>query len=196
MLRWVLLSTLCVFSVANIKDCNTNSVFRPTALGVSPDPPIPGKPVDLTLIFDNTGPEINDGTISTSLIINGLPFPTISEPLCDIARCPITPGSNNQSTSVTWPQVSGNIKSQITWNDVNGQPLLCLNMNFKVPSGNFWNIFGVVKNLYYKNKGEVYTIYHSLKTMAEKNNLRGILNTIVKGPDDNVESDVDSGSTF
>jgi hypothetical protein len=177
-LKTLTFCALFVNTFATIKDCNTNSLFRPTTLKVSPDPPVPGQPVYLTIIFDNTGPEIIDGTVITTLNINGMPLPIDNKPLCDSTKCPIITGSNDRSTQTTWPQVTGAIKSRVVWADTNNNQLLCIDTSFKVPSSNFWSILDNAKELYHKNKQEIKTLYSSLKSLAEKNNLRGMLDEI------------------
>jgi len=187
-LKFITICTLFVSTFATIKDCNTNSVFRPTTLKVSPDPPVPGQPVYLTLIFDNPGPEIIDGTVITTLNINGMPLPVDNKPLCDSTKCPIINGSNDKSTQTNWPQVTGAIKSRVVWTDNNNNQLLCIDTSFKIPTSNFWNILDNAKMLYHKNKQEIKTLYSSLKSLAEKNNLRGMLDEIFSKETDEKEN--------
>ena len=187
--RFFALSALFVSSFASIKDCDTSSIFRPTTLAAYPDPPIPGQPVKLTLIFDNPGPQIDDGTVTTTLSVNFLPFAPTTQPLCDNTKCPILTGSNDRSTETTWPDVTGIVKSRITWNGPNNEQLLCIDTTFKVPVNNFWNIFSTAKYLYYKNKQEVNTLYTTLKTLAEKNNLRGIINDMLSSTSEDDQLD-------
>jgi hypothetical protein len=173
--------SLLTTGFATIKDCNPESIFRPTQLTVYPDPPIPGQPVKLTLIFDNTGPKINDGTVTTTLSINSMPFSPSTQTLCDNTKCPIVSGSNNRSTENIWPNVNGIVKSKITWTGPNNEQLLCINTVFKIPSSNFWDIFSSIKKLYHDNKNEIKLLFSSLNAFADRNNLRGILG------DDNTE---------
>jgi len=187
-LKFITLCTLFVSTFATIKDCNTNSVFRPTTLKVSPDPPVPGQPVYLTLIFDNPGPEINDGTVITTLNINGMPISVDNKPLCDSTKCPIINGSNDKSTQTNWPQVTGAIKSRVVWTDNNNNQLLCIDTSFKISNSNFWNVLDNAKMLYHKNKEEIKTLYSSLKSLAEKNNLRGMLDEIYSKETDEKEN--------
>jgi hypothetical protein len=146
MLKLLALFTLFSNSLAVIKDCDPSSVFRPTQLALSPDPPIPGKPVRLTLIFDNTGPEITDGTVSTSLSVNYIPVSPSSGPLCENTACPIVPGANDRSTETTFPSVTGLIHSKVTWKGPQGQSLLCIDTSFKV--ANAWNPFNLLNGLF------------------------------------------------
>ncbi len=131
-------AALLIPSYATITDCNPSSIFRPTQLSVSPDPPIPGKPFNVILIFNNTGSEITSGTVTTTISLNGLPLPTSKESLCESTICPIGPGSNDRSAEYTWPSsVSGSIKSEINWTGPSGESLLCIKSVFKIPGS--WN---------------------------------------------------------
>lgn len=146
LLKLITLCTLAIGSFATIKDCDSSSVFRPTQLALSPDPPVPGKPVRLTLIFDNTASEITDGTVSTSISVNYIPLSPSSGPLCENTACPIIPGSNDRSTETTFPSVTGLIRSKVTWTGPQGQSLLCIDTSFKV--ANAWNPFNLLDNLF------------------------------------------------
>lgn len=148
MLKLLTLFTLFVSSFATIKDCDPSSIFRPSQLALSPDPPVPGKPVRLTLIFDNTGPEITQGTVSTSISVNYIPFSPSSVPLCENTACPIVPGSNDRSTETIFPSVTGIIHSKVTWVGPQGESLLCIDSSLKVASG--WNPFNVLNGLFDK----------------------------------------------
>jgi len=130
MIRAVLLG--CVgLATATIIDSDTSSVFRPTVLGLTPDPPVPDQPVYLSLIFDNPGVDVTDGTVTTLINVNGLPY-SDSKPLCEDTACPIVTGSNNRSAVSTWPSVTGKILSTIKWTGVNGESLLCIQTSVKV----------------------------------------------------------------
>jgi hypothetical protein len=125
------LLSLIAITTAGVTDCDTASVFRPTQLGISPTAPAPGDAVTLTVIFNNPGPDISDGQVTTTLVLNGLPFSPTKQPLCENTQCPIAVGENNRSTTSTWPDVTGNVRSRITWKSVEGVSLLCLDMNVK-----------------------------------------------------------------
>jgi hypothetical protein len=139
MMRLLTLFTLLFVSNAAISDCNPSSIFRPLELSVTPDPPVPGQPIYLTLIFDNTGPDVNDGTVTTTLSVNSIPFSPSTEELCVNTKCPIVSGKNDRSTQNVWPTgVYGLVKSRITWSDANNEHLLCIDTAFKVPAANWW----------------------------------------------------------
>jgi hypothetical protein len=120
-------------SYAAIADCATTSVFRPTVLSLSPDPPVRGQPIHMTVQFENTGGEITSGTVITALTLNGLPFSPSTESLCQNTACPIIIGFNDRSTESTWPDtVSGKVISRSTWLSDNNEVLLCVETTIKV----------------------------------------------------------------
>jgi hypothetical protein len=118
---------------ASITDCDTSSVFRPTKLALDPATPVRGQPVTMTVLFDNPGPVITDGTVTTSVTLNYIPFQPSVEALCTNTACPLMTGSNDRSTSSTWPDtVSGSVVTTSRWTGVNGQSLLCLKTSVRV----------------------------------------------------------------
>jgi hypothetical protein len=119
---------------ASIKDCGAGqTVFQLTELALIPDPPIRGKPVEMKVVFNNTGAEIADGSVTTTLSLNFIPFQPSTEPLCENTICPIVEGFNDRSTSSVWPDtVSGTVSSKITWLGPNSENLLCIQFNTKV----------------------------------------------------------------
>jgi hypothetical protein len=146
-----LLSVISLFSffasgLSVVKDCDSTSVFRPTQLALSPDPPVPGKPVRLTLVFDNTGPEITDGVVTTSASVNYIPMAPSTGPLCENTACPIVPGANDRSTETIFPSVTGLIRSKVVWKGMAGQSLLCIDTSFKV--ANAFNPFNLLNGLF------------------------------------------------
>jgi hypothetical protein len=119
---------------ASIKDCGAGqTVFQLTELSMNPDPPVRGKPVDMKVIFNNPGGEVSDGTVTSTISLNFIPFQPSTEPLCKNTVCPITEGLNDRSTSSVWPDtVSGAVSSKITWVGPNSENLLCIQFNTKV----------------------------------------------------------------
>ena len=114
-----------------IVDCG--SKFEFTALALDPEPPVPGSPVLMTVQFTNPGPEINAGTVTSSLTLNGLPFSPTMEELCVNTQCPIIQGYNDRSAKSDWPAgVSGKIVSRIVWDDVDNTQLLCIEITEKI----------------------------------------------------------------
>jgi len=135
-----LLTALLTFAAAigSVTDCNTASIFRPTMLALTPDPPVVGAPVLMTVLFDNPGPAISGtgGIVTTSVTLNGLPFAPTSEDLCQNTACPFVQGANDRSTSSTWPDARGKIVSKSVWTSVEGETLLCVLTTVKVGSSN------------------------------------------------------------
>jgi len=131
-----LVSLLSVFALAtaSIKDCSSGtSVLQLTDLALSPDPPVLGQPLDMTVKFNNPGEEIVDGTVTTSVTLNFIPFQPTVEALCTNTQCPLVSGANDRSTNSVWPDnVSGSIVSKIEWTAVDGTQLLCIQINAKV----------------------------------------------------------------
>jgi len=109
---------------ATISDCDTTSVFQSTSMTFSPDPPSPGQQVDIALVFTNTGPEVAEGLVYTSLNVNGLPLQQI-DALCGQTVCPIYPGAQERRNSTIWPDVTGKIVSQVQWVGAANESLLC-----------------------------------------------------------------------
>jgi len=132
-----MLRLLAVIVTANavIKDCDPASVFRPTELGLLPETPVAGQPVRMTVKFDNPGPVVTDGTATTTLTYNFLPFSPTVEPLCANTACPLAEGPNDRSATTTWPTgLSGTLVSKSQWTGAEGQSLLCVQTTVKVGS--------------------------------------------------------------
>ena len=127
-LRTLFVAAAAVFASATVTDCSTHSIFRPTELAMSPDPPVPGQLVSLTVKFDNPGPTVTAGTSDTTIVLNGLPVASKHEELCVNTWCPIETGPNDRSTNMTWPSdhISGKLVTQNVWVDEDGTSLLCV----------------------------------------------------------------------
>lgn len=127
-------------TTATVTDCNSHSIFRPTELAMTPDPPIPGQLVSLTVKFDNPGPTVTAGTSDTTIVLNGLPVASKHEDLCINTWCPISTGANDRSTNMTWPTdpISGKLVTQNVWIDETGQSLMCVKIT---------NVFASQNNL-------------------------------------------------
>lgn len=132
-MRIIFLFMLFSSVISSITDCgSTNGLFQITKLGLTPDPPIIGKDVDLTLFFENPESDISEGIVETHVSINGIPYPPSTEDLCKSTTCPIIKGENNRSTKSVWPDISGKIISTLTWKKLSGELLLCLQTSVKV----------------------------------------------------------------
>jgi hypothetical protein len=154
-LKLITVFTLLVGGQTLIRDCDPSSVFRPIKLELSPDPPIQGKQISLTVIFNNTGQPVTDGTVSTSISINRIPFTSISIPLCHDTVCPIVSGLNDRSTTAMFPSISGLIKGRVTWTGAQGESLLCIDTAVKVSPVLTWNLFGMLRRALKNNKKEI-----------------------------------------
>lgn len=130
---FTLLTSLLTLTNAIIKNCDPSSLFQITTLSLTPEQPVAGDLVKLSLVFDNPGAPITDGTVTNIITLNGLPF-TSESALCSNTECPIVTGSNDRSTQNTWPSVSGTLNSKIVWTGPNEESLLCIQI--KVVTGN------------------------------------------------------------
>lgn len=121
-------------ATAAITDCsNGASVFKLTELALKPDPPVRNQLLDMTVKFENPGPDVVDGTVTTTVTLNFIPFQPTVEALCTNTQCPLVSGVNDRSTSSTWPDnVSGSITSKIEWTGVDGSQLLCIQIKARV----------------------------------------------------------------
>ena len=129
-----LLFTLFASAFASIQDCNTSSIFQLTKLGLIPDSASAGEQVDMTVQFNNPGPDVVDGLVTTSVIYNFLPFSPSVEALCSNTQCPLVSGFNDRSTSNPWPSgLSGTVTSTIVWS-LNEDMLLCIKVSVKAKS--------------------------------------------------------------
>jgi hypothetical protein len=117
----------------SVTDCNASSIFRPTKLGLEPPVPVVGEVVKMIVEFENPGPEVNSGKVTTTVTLNFIPFTPSVEPLCQNTLCPIVVGHNDRSTSSTWPSgISGNLVTTSVWNSDDGDNLLCIKTSVKV----------------------------------------------------------------
>jgi len=133
MLRRLLIAVAAACTFGSITDCNTASVFRPTQLALTPDPPVRGQPLKMTVVFNNPGAPVADGKVVTSLSLNGIPFSPSTEALCTNTECPITTGVNDRSAISTWPStVSGKVVSKSEWFGPAGESLLCVQVKATV----------------------------------------------------------------
>ena len=126
------LVSLLAFATGVVKDCNVSSIFRPLELGLTPDPPVVGQQVRLTVRFDNPGPVVTDGAVTTSVTYNYIPLAPTTEPLCTNTACPIVSGSNDRSTVSTWPDgIRGTVITKSVWTSAEGDNLLCVQTSVK-----------------------------------------------------------------
>ncbi len=144
---------------ASVTNCGAGkSQFQPTELAISPESPAPGDKVDMTVKFNNPGPEVNAGTVTTSVTYNFIPFQPTTEDLCVNTPCPLVVGANDRSTTSTWPDVTGLINTHIEWTDTSGALLLCLDVD--VATGG--NLRGNrEKNLTVNDLFALYDVFHN-----------------------------------
>jgi hypothetical protein len=113
-------------AAATIKNCAPKSLFKVNALGFWPDPAI--KNANSTISFDYTvpGPDpITAGSVKYTVTYNFIPLTPTVEDLCTQTTCPILPGTYNQSTSSSYPDLTGSVTTKIEWFDTSNKPLLC-----------------------------------------------------------------------
>ena len=112
-------------SVTSISSCGTGQ-FSLTTLQLTPDPPVVGQNVTMTVGFTNPGPTISAGTAKYSINYNGIPYSS-TEDLCTQVVCPIEIGQRTEVSSQLWDgSLSGKISSQITWSALDGTLLACI----------------------------------------------------------------------
>lgn len=134
----MLFFTLLAAASALLQNCNTSSVFQITELALTPDPPIPGEPFVMTIVFNNPGDPITNGTATSTLSINYMPLPTSTVLLCNSTTCPIQTGKNDRSTKNVWPTaITGYINGKMKWYDTYNNELLCIHTSFTV-STSLW----------------------------------------------------------
>jgi len=125
--------TLLAAASALIQNGNTSSLFQITDLALTPDPPTPGNPFIMTLVFNNPDEPISNGTSTSTLSINYVPLPTSTNVLCNDTTCPIPTGKTDQSTKSVWPStVTGYVNGKMKWYDETGNQLLCVHTSFTV----------------------------------------------------------------
>jgi len=134
---WKLILALLSTSLGSIQDCSNGlSTFKLTSLALVPESPLPGENVNMIVQFTNPGPDVNNGSVSTSITYNFLPLTPTVESLCDNTDCPLVNGFNDRSTNTTWPDISGIVTSTIVWNAFDNSQLLCIKLSVKSGLGN------------------------------------------------------------
>jgi hypothetical protein len=118
--------SLLVSATASITDCAPNSLFKMNALGFWPDPATKNENSTVSFAYTVPGPDpITAGTAKYSVTYNFIPITPTVEDLCTQTTCPILPGTYNQSSSSTFPNLSGSVTIKIEWLDQASKPLLC-----------------------------------------------------------------------
>ncbi len=115
---------------AAISDCGAGkSILQLTELGFTPASPKVGDDTVMTVKFNNPGADITDGTVTTSISWNFIPFEPTKEALCTNTKCPLISGVNDRSTNSPWPDITGYVTSHIEWTDTAGALLLCIDLD-------------------------------------------------------------------
>jgi hypothetical protein len=110
---------------ASISSCGTGQ-FSLTGLQLTPDPPIVGQNVTMSVTFNNPGPAISAGTAKYAINYNGIPYSSTDD-LCTQIACPIEIGERTEVSSNLWDgSLSGKITSQINWAATDGTLLACI----------------------------------------------------------------------
>ena len=125
MLRIALLALMPTV-MGSIGSCGTATKFTLNSAGFWPDPALRNE--NSTISIEFTVPEgltITSGTAKYSTTYNFIPFSPSVEDLCTQTTCPIVTGTYNQSSSSTFPDLSGSLTVKTEWADENGEPLLC-----------------------------------------------------------------------
>jgi hypothetical protein len=124
-----------VLAANTVKDCSSGtSVFKFISGSFLPDPVTPGQDSSLTINAElPDGTNVIDGTTKYTYSLNGLPFPSSTEPLCGQVTCPLLPGPYTNTTTSVFPTgVSGKIVTKIQWYDTSNTLLLCTEITTRV----------------------------------------------------------------
>lgn len=124
-----LLAALILISPPVVNDCGGGTtLFKLNSVSLSPADPPPGSSVSLNLDYTvPAGLTVNDGTSTTAVSYNFIPFAPTVEPLCQDIPCPLASGRYYNSTNSTWPTgLSGTVRTTMTWADQNSVKLLCI----------------------------------------------------------------------
>ena len=117
-----------------IRDCAPGtSLFLVNSVSLNPSTPMPGEKVSLHLEYTvPTGYVTTAGQAKYEITYNFIPLTPTVEPLCQNIPCPLGAGSYTNNTVSEWPTgLSGTLKTKITWMDIMGVELLCLQMDAK-----------------------------------------------------------------
>lgn len=117
-----------------IRDCAPGtSLFLVNSVSLNPSTPMPGEKVSLDLEYTvPTGYVTTAGQAKYEITYNFIPLTPTVEPLCQNIPCPLGAGSYTNNTVSEWPTgLSGTLKTKITWMDIMGVELLCLQMDAK-----------------------------------------------------------------
>jgi hypothetical protein len=138
---------LATLASASVIDCNPSSMFHIEKLEFYPDPPSPNMNTTLYTEFYNPGLAVIDGTATTSVTYNYIPFAPSSEPLCNSQACPIMNGLTTQTSTSPWPELTGLVDMRIEWSGTDGTSLLCIQIKTSTSIDN--RSLAIVRDNYY-----------------------------------------------
>jgi hypothetical protein len=115
-----------------VKDCSIDgSAFTIEKLSFDPPQPVPGQNGTLTTVY--TVPSaIDGGQAHYSCSLNGLPVYDETFDLCSQTDCPVAVGEHTDTSVSAVPSTSGKVDCKISWTDMASQPLMCIQMIFKL----------------------------------------------------------------
>ena len=123
----LLIFSLFATGLASISDCSAGkSLFVVNGLGFWPDPAVKNANSTISFAFSNPGPVVSVGTVKYTYTYNFIPLTPTIEDLCTQTTCPIAVGSYNQSSSSTFPDLSGSINIKVEWLNSDSKQLLCV----------------------------------------------------------------------
>jgi len=122
-----------LLGVATIQSCGTG---RATLLGFDSQPSTPraGDNVSLWVAYTVPAPAVTNGTATYKVTLNGIPFPSTVDPLCDQTKCPKTPDTvyNESSWSLFPSGISGKVVSRVEWKDQDDALVWCIETAWRV----------------------------------------------------------------
>lgn len=130
----ILTPLLTASALSSVSDCsNGAALFTLTSMSFSPDPTVPGENSTLLLSM-NVPTEVTNGTATYSTTYNFIPFSPTTDPLCYVTvDCPIQVGTLSTRSSYPIPaDLKGTMQIRITWNDMDGNLLMCVAVNTKL----------------------------------------------------------------
>lgn len=103
--------------------------------------PTRGMPLKIARKFFNPSPQIDDGWIHTQMTIHDEITVTKNVTICETTPCPIKRGDNDYSSGGIFPEhIKGNFTFHQEWFASNGDPLLCLHVDFDVGRDGYLNM--------------------------------------------------------
>jgi hypothetical protein len=126
----------------HIQNCGTNfHVLELVEASMDYESPTRGMPLKIKRKIFNPSAQINDGWIVTDFTIHNEITVRKNVTLCETAPCPIERGDNEYSSGGIFPEhIKGNFTVHQEWFTTNGQPLLCLHVEFDVGRDGYLNM--------------------------------------------------------